>query len=155
MRKGFTLIELLVVVGFSVVIVTVGFLSLSGRQGTSELVSARKKVVALLSEARGKALGRTSSSAWGVHFEHPTSGAPFFALFITSAYSTSTEQARYALPTRVVYLTSTLVGGVSRDIYFAEGTGLPSASSSVKIELMLTPGQSSTISVASSGLIQN
>lgn len=152
-RTGTTLVELMVVMAIIAAISLFGFLSLYGRKGATDLTSTTQQIASLLSEARSRSVSQSSSTSWGVHFGNPSGGTPFFALFSTSTYSTSTMIGYYKLPATLVYATSSISLGSTKDITFNQISGLASASTSVTLFVMSGPFNSSTINVASSGAV--
>lgn len=152
-RRGFTVIELILVLGIIVILSTVSFVGLSGRKNKTELDGVTKQMVSLLREAQSRAVSQSSSTVWGARFANVTSTSPFYALFVGATYSTSTERGHYALPSGIVYATSTLSLGSSTDIVFSQISGAASTSTSIKIYLSSQPSSSSTITVSSAGAI--
>lgn len=152
---GFTLIEILVVVSVIAILSTIGLATLFGRRNRAGLESATSQIAATLREAQNRSVARENLASWGVHLDNGTSTAPFYALFYNT-YSTSTVLIRQIFSNFVGYATSSIASGASQEITFAQITGLPSASTS--IILQLTGGgnaiiATSAISISSSGLI--
>jgi len=152
-KNGFTLIELVVTLAIITVVSVVMFTSLFGWKSQADLVNVTKQAGALLREAASNAMTQEKGTAWGVHFDNATGTTPFYALFASSTYSTSSVVGSYNLPTSVGYLTSTLPVGSSKDIAFEHLSGDASASTSIGFYLLGDPTQSSTISVASTGAV--
>jgi len=153
MKKGFTLAELLVVIAIIIVLFLVIYSNFYKRKGYSELDFTTKQIVALLREAQNNAIAQNKDLEWGVYFE--STSTSFYALFNTTSYSTTTSVKRYSLPLSVRYSPSIIPLGGNLMVYFNKGTGLPSTSTSIVLELYVS-GQvlsSSTIRVNSSGLI--
>ena len=153
MKKGFTLAELLVVIAIIIIVLLVIYSNFYKRKGYSELDSTTKQIVALLREAQSNAMAQNKDLEWGVYFENTSTS--FYALFNTTSYSTTTSVKRYFLPSSVRYSPSIIPLGGNLMVYFNKGTGLPSTSTSIVLELYVS-GQvlsSSTIRVNSSGLI--
>lgn len=147
------MLELVLASGIVAVIAAVVFLNLLGRRSEVEVDSATKQIVALLREAQTRSVSQSSSTSWGVYFENSTTTPPFYSLFASSVYSTSTAFGRFRLPTSVDYVTSSLADGASTTISFQQITGLAVAPRSVSIYLLTGVSRSSTITVASSGLV--
>ncbi len=152
-RKGTTLVELLIAVALIAVIGFFAFLNLFTARGQNDLQNTTRSIAALLREARSRSVSQTSSSAWGVHLENSTTSAPFYALFFSQNYGPTSTLGYYRLPPSVGYVTSSIAAGSSREITFSQLSGLASASTSVTIYLINTPGSSSTVTVASSGAV--
>ncbi len=151
--EGFTMIEIMVVVALIVIVGVVSFLALQGRRGTSDLTNTTSRIAALLREAESRAMAQSMSVGWGVHFENGTSTAPFYALFSSSTYSAATRESYYALPVTLQYTTSSFASGATKDIVFSQITGAPSASWNVTLSVVGNAAESSTITIASSGLV--
>ncbi len=149
---GFTIVEILLTVGLMVIISSVGLLALSGRRNKVDLENTTRQMATLLREAQSRAVAQASSSAWGVHFENSTSTTPFYAIF-AGTYATTSHAGTYPLPSAVIYVSSSLASGAVREVVFARTTGAPSASTSVAVALRDSMVQSSSVSVASSGLV--
>ena len=131
-QKGFTLVELMVTVLIMLVIGAVVLYSLTTRHHTVDLTSTTQAVGGLLRQAQLDAIDQKSGTAWGVHFANPTNTAPFYVLFASSTYSTSTVFGnQYRLPTDVCYSPYSIPAGGSIDVYFNQGTGLPSTSTKI------------------------
>ncbi|OGZ01283.1 MAG: hypothetical protein A3B13_03265 [Candidatus Liptonbacteria bacterium RIFCSPLOWO2_01_FULL_45_15] len=153
-RTGTTLIELLIVISMIGVISVVALLNLLGRSAQTDLNNATEQIASLLREARSRSVSQASSTSWGVHFENSTTTAPFYALFYSQTYSTSTVLGYYRLPSGIVYATSSIASGSSIDATFAQLSGQASSSASIKIYVSgKGTSNSSTISVASSGAV--
>ena len=133
------------------VIVVSTFLS---RRSQYNLKSAVSQMAAMLRDAQSRSMNQEKGTVWGVHFENSASTTPFYALFYT-AYGSSTVVNRQILPSGVRYSSSTLASGASLDITFTQITGIPSASTSITLELTVggTAGAQESISRSGSGKI--
>ncbi len=151
LRGGFTILEVMLVMVVGAILAGILFSGLVGYRNRNDFTNTSSKIAALLREAQSSSFARSSSTAWGVHFENSTSTTPFFALF-SGTYGTSTRVGYYALPTSVAYVTSSLASGATQEITFTQITGAASASTTVTIQ-MRSSGASSTIAVASSGVV--
>ena len=154
-KNGFSLIEIFVVIGVIAILAAVSFTTLVNRRSRTEFDGTTRRVAALLREAQSHSMAQKDGTTWGVHLENSTATSPFYAIFKTS-YSTSGQIGYYRLPTSIQYATSSIAEGGSIDSTFAQISGLPSASSSITLEL--TGGgsavtASSTITVNTNGLI--
>jgi len=127
------------------------FTGLFGFQSRTEFEDTIKRVTATLREAQSRSLSRASSSVWGVHFENSTSTTPFYVLFY-GTYTTSTRVGHYPLPKTVSYTTSSLGSGATKEITFAQITGLASTATSVIIQTK-SGSASTTISINASGAV--
>lgn len=153
-KRGFTLIEVTIVVAVMIVMGVYVALSLSGRKREFDVRTTAQQIVTTLRFAQSKAVLQSSNTAWGVHFDNTVTSSPFYVLYSSSTYSQSVESDnRYALPKGVLFDTSTVPSGGSKNVYFNLMTGAASASTSVRIYLDIASSTSSTISVASSGVV--
>ncbi len=155
MRKGFSLVEILIVIGITAVIGVVVLTSLTGRRHRVELENTARQIATLLREAQSRSMSQDSSTSWGVHFENSTTTAAFYELFSGTVYSTSSVVGHYRLPNIVRFATSSVPSGSSSTVIFAQITGLPSASTTISLELVAGPGgvAGPNVSRATSGLI--
>ncbi len=151
-RNGFTVVELMVIIGLMAIIATFAFSQLSGRRGSLDLSTTTQKITTALKDAQTKAITNERESDWGVRFVNNGNGNSFFAVYAQS-YQTSTVVIRYGLPATVSYETSTVASNSFRDIIFYRLSGNPSASTTITIKSTIDGIGSSTVRVASSGLI--
>jgi prepilin-type N-terminal cleavage/methylation domain-containing protein len=151
-KKGFTLMELMVTVTLIVVLVVVATLNLTGSRNKTNLDGTTRQIGALLREAQSNAMNDKQGVGWGIHLDN-TGAAPFYALFASSTYATSTIVGRYPLTAGIIYATATLPQGSAINITFTQITGIVSASTSITLYVAGAPSLSSTISIASSGAV--
>ena len=150
-RKGTTLIEVLMVIFLITILAVVTIANLLGKRSRTELDNTASQIASLLREARSKSMLQASSTSWGVHFENATTS--FYSIFSSTTYATSVERGHYVLPSSVIYVSSTVSQGGSKDITFAQITGLSSVSTTVTFRLQRDPSSTITISIASSGVV--
>jgi len=152
-RRGFTLVELLVSIGIIVILAGVSFLALQRNRSTSELKAAMQQMVTVIRGAQSRAVSQASSTTWGVYFANATATRPFFALFSSTTYTTATQVGTYPLPPSVTYVVSTLASGATTSVIFSVGTGQANAAKTISLVLKNNPAVSSTLTIATSGLI--
>lgn len=153
-NKGATLVELLIVISVIAIISVVALLNLLGRSAQTDLNNVTEQMASLLREARSRSVSQASSTSWGVHFGNSTATTPFYALFYSQTYGTSTTIGYYRLPSGLDYATSSIPSGSSVDVTFTQLSGQASASTSIKIYVSgKGTSNSSTINVASSGAV--
>jgi prepilin-type N-terminal cleavage/methylation domain-containing protein len=146
-RTGFTLLEIIIVIALSAVLSTIGIASLRSFQRYAEIDAAANQIVAVLREARDRAVADSTSTGYGVHFE---SGR--YVRFTGSVYSaTSTVNIVYSLPP-ALELYSINLGGDS-DVIFSPLNGAPDAAGSASIRVIEDQSQSRVIQVFSTGAI--
>jgi len=154
MRNGFTLIELIISIGIVAIISSIGFINLVGYNQRKNIGLVGQEVVAVLRSAQNYSTSQESGSQWGVHFENSTSSEEidFYELFAGSSYSGSTVMQKVPLESGVIF--SSPSTGESLDIVFSAVTGLPGASSTIKVTVSGNESVSSTIIINSNGQIQ-
>lgn len=142
-NKGFTLIELLITLGITVVVATVGTISLFSYRAHQDLDLTVKEIVAVLRDTQQKSIGQVEESQWGVHFENSLTGPDFYAVFKGASYTS--PEAYHSLKSSLEFLTP--VAGESKDIVFAKVTGAPTIFSSIAVSLASDPSVIKYISV--------
>ena len=132
--RGFTLIELMIVIGIIAVLGIVSLISLRGSKNMADLTGTAKLVASSLRQAQSQSVSGYQGVPWGVHFDNATNTTPFFALFYSS-YATTTVVSRYALPLDVQFSASSVSPGSFVNVIFASISGIPSASTSITLNL--------------------
>lgn len=150
-RSGFTFLEVIMVVALTAGIGLWSYVNYSQQRPIRDLDSIRLQMSSLLRDASSRSASQSQGSAWGVRFEATSPTSSFFALFYGS-YGTTTRSQVVPLPLTLRFDTSTFSGN-TKEIIFEQRTGRVNASTSIRIYLAGRPTQSSTISVASSGLV--
>jgi len=149
-----TIAELLIVVAIISVITLISLPTLFKRRSQNDLINTTEQIASLLREARARSVSQSSSTNWGVRLGNPTTTSPFYALFYSQNYGSTTTIGYYRMPPTLVYATSNIPSGSYVDITFSQISGQASASTSVT--MYVAKGNlpsSSTISVASSGAV--
>lgn len=123
MKKGFSLIELLIVIALIMILILVIFSNFYKRKSTLDLDLTTKQIASILNEARSRAISQDKDSQWGVYFANSTSTQPFYALFYSTYYSTSTTVKKYTLPNFIYYSTSSIPLGGSLTVLFQKLSG--------------------------------
>lgn len=148
-RSGFTIVELLIVLSIIVIVgVTISF-NLVGRRSTAELSLTTQRIAALLRQAQSRSMSQVSSTSWSVHMDNGS--MPYYSLFASSTYATSSEDSRFALPTTLRF--GSVAQGNTADVFFSQLSGAASGSSSINIYMINNPSTSSTISIDTSGSV--
>ncbi len=150
--RGFSLVELVISIGIIAILASAGFISILSYKQRQALLSATQEIIAVFRNAQDRSISQESGSRWGVHFENPSADLDFFDLFQGSSYGTSTIVSRNTLPSGVQF--DNPASGASSTVIFSPITGLPDASSTIKISLINNPTSSSTIIVNTNGEIQ-
>jgi len=147
---GFTLMELLVVIAITTILSGVGVSTYINQQRAKLLDNTAQEIVGYLRYAQQKSMAQEQGKQWGVHFENPTEGQDFYALYSGAAYS-SPEETRY-LSSGIEYETPT--AGNSIDVSFNRLTGISATSTTQSITIKSTVTNSTTtISIFGQGLI--
>jgi type II secretory pathway pseudopilin PulG len=152
-KSGFTLIEVIVTLFIMIVISVISLPLLFGANRLSDLRNATREIVASLSEAQQQSADDSQATTWGVRLSNPTNTPAFFALFRGTSYASGTVTDYHRLPATVAYVTSTLALGSTTDIIFSVVSGAASQSTTVRLYSTAQKSYSSTITVASSGMV--
>ncbi|MCR4328137.1 MAG: hypothetical protein NUV53_01330 [Patescibacteria group bacterium] len=150
-RAGFSIIEITLVIFIGAMFAGLLFTGLWGYKNRNDFDTTTQEIVAVLREAQSLSAARASSTTWGIHFENSTTTAPFFAIF-SATYGTSTRTGYYRLPPSVVYVSSSIAQGDSKEIIFSQITGFLSAADSVVLQ-NISGSTSSTISITTNGVV--
>lgn len=147
---GFTLLELLIVIGITGILATIGVSTYISHQKSKLLDTTAQEIVNYLKYAQQKSIAQETQSQWGVHFENPTSGQGFYALYKGSSYS-SPEETRY-LPDGIIFSSPPVAS--STDISFSKlrGENYSGSNQSITIQSNFN-NATTTISVSVQGLI--
>jgi prepilin-type N-terminal cleavage/methylation domain-containing protein len=150
---GFTLVELLISIAIIVILGAVTFGSFLNAKNSGDLSNTAKQIAALVRQAQTQSVQDYRGAAWGVRFANGAGSpsATFYAFF-SGAYSTSTTTGYYRLPTTVAFTSSTLPASSSRDVIFSPISGF-TTSTSIGLYLVGQPSMSSTILIATSGVV--
>ena len=149
---GFTLIELVISIGILAILAGIGFISIINYKQRQALSSATQEIVTVLRNAQDRSISQESGNRWGVYFENPLSGSAFYDLFQGLNYATNTIVSRNVLPSGIQF--DTPASGSSSTIIFSPVTGLPNSQTTIKISLLNSSTNSSTIIVSANGKIQ-
>jgi hypothetical protein len=94
------------------------------------------EVVAFIYETQQKSVGQHEGSQWGVHFENPADGTPFYASFKGASYYGTSGQE---IPDNALDF-SYPANGQSLDMIFNKISGQTSDGQFKKIYVQLNPG---------------
>ncbi|MBI2034047.1 MAG: hypothetical protein HYT13_03035 [Candidatus Liptonbacteria bacterium] len=153
-NRGFSVIELVLVIGIIVVIGAFTLPNLLGRKSVNDLTNVVNQMSITLREAQSRAISQSGGVEWGVRFDN--GNPPYFAMFSTPIYDSTTRAIYNRLPQGIGYVTSTLDVNASISVIFNQITGRPSQP--IFLILYITRGgfPSSTIgtvAVATSGAV--
>lgn len=151
-HNAFTLIELLIVVGIVTVLAAVGIMNLLNYTQRQDLDFTAREIVSVLRNAQNRSVSQEDGLRWGVYFENPAAGTDFYDLFKGATYSGGTLVSRATLRSGVQFVIPAT--GATSTIIFSPATGLPTASTTVKISLVSNSAASSTITINANGGIQ-
>lgn len=146
---GFTILELLIVIGITAAlsVVSVGFYA--NHQKVKILENTAQEITSYLHYAQQKSVSQEQGLQWGVHFDNPTSGSDFYALYTGTTYSSPIE-TKY-LPNGIEFQTPT--PGSSTDASYEKLTGLLYGGSYQQITLINASGLTKNILTCQQGLI--
>ncbi len=163
-NTGFTLIELLITVAIVGVISIIGVVNFLGYRQRQDVNLTAQEIISVLREAQNKSISQeasstasqtaTSTEQWGVFFQNATSTADldYYDLFWGASYSESNISSRKTLRSSVQF--DTPLTGIATSTVFNPMTGLPVASTTIKISLISNASISSTIVVNDNGKIE-
>jgi prepilin-type N-terminal cleavage/methylation domain-containing protein len=148
--SGFTLIELLISMAILIIVASTSFVYLGGYRRTANIDSALQKIVSFTREAQMRAKNGQDGVAWGVHWENPSSGEDFYALF-KDAYISATSAIEIIKLGNAVEFTDPIVGNYD-EVIFQRVTGNPVASSTtIAISSKISGALTKTITINSLG----
>ena len=159
MKKGFTLIELLIVITVSVILLTIGTISLSRLNSGNTVDLEAQQLVAVLRNAQEKAADQDGNSRWGVYFDtvaqrnryslyrvnETKKATPGFAGIPGDVIDTHTLDAQLLLTLQGSNVTSSLI--------FSKATGRPVATTTIEISSTGTQPMIKDITVTAQGRI--
>lgn len=148
--KGFTLLETLIVVAVTATIAVVGIGYYMNASKANILERTAQEIVSLLKYAQQNSVSQKDSEQWGVHFENPTSGKDFYALYKGATYSSPIE-TKY-LPDGVEFQFPSMGNSLNISFNKLTGTNYSGVDQSVIIQLV-SLNTTTTISVSSQGVI--
>lgn len=151
MRKGFTLIEILVGLAFISILSSMAVITYVRAQRKASLDTLSQQTVSILRRAQQKAIAQEEETAWGVHFENPTSTPAFIALFTGAAYNPINIRESSFLPKPLIFITP--ASGATADVIFSKFTGTPAGPQDIVIQVEGEPALTRTITVNAAGIV--
>ena len=149
-KKGFTMLEFLIVIGITATLSVVGVGFYINQQKAKLLELTAQEIASYLKYTQQKSVSQEQGLQWGVHFDNPTSGSDFYALYTGTTYSSPIE-TKY-LPAGIIFTTPAT--GNSANISFNKLTGTNYSGTSQSLVIQSTSNSATTtISVFSQGLI--
>ncbi len=149
---AFSLIELVVVI---TIILAVGSFSVANYlnfRNRQRLDLTVREIGAVLRDAQGNAVSQQFGDSWGVRFENPAEGDDFYAMFAGASYSAASTTRRAVLSSTVRF--SDPAAGSAKNVIFAKATGLPSASTTIIMELAGNSSVSRSVIVDDNGAVR-
>jgi len=129
--SGFTIIEVLLTVAIMAILSAISVGSYLSTHRRTLLDSTSQEMTVYLRFAQQKALSQEEGQDWGIHFENPSSGAGFYALFFGNPYNSGNVRERIYLPGGIKYLVPS--PGLTIDVIFERLSGTPNGSQSIEI----------------------
>ena len=117
---AFTLLEIIIVIAITATMATIGIGYYANISKTKLLDKTAEEIVAYLKYAQQNSIIQKDGNQWGVHFENPSSGQDFYALYTGTTYSSPIE-IKY-LPQGIEFVIPSTAS--SADISFTKLTGL-------------------------------
>ncbi len=160
-RAGFTFIEVLLVLGITAILLVVGVLNTFNYVTRQKLETEARAAVAMLRDAQARAMGQDDESRWGVYFASESGSTRDYYVFFQAdetlvASSSYTGVPGTALEQRTMESNITFVSpvaGSSSTILFSKVSGLPSASTTVSLQLIDNDASLKTIFISGNGKI--
>ncbi len=151
--KGFTLIELLITIAITVAAATFGAMNLISHRRERDVNFTIQEIIAVLRNAQSRSIAQEEGSRWGIYFNNPSGDSnDFYELFKGVNYASGTVVSKIVLRSNIQF--DIPASGSSSTLIFTPITGLPNASTTVKISLIGKPTSSSTIIINNNGEIQ-
>jgi prepilin-type N-terminal cleavage/methylation domain-containing protein len=147
--RGFTLMEIIISMAILALFGTISVIYLGSYRRSVSIDTEAEKIVAYLRQAQNRATSGESGVDWGVHFDNPSSGDDYYALFQGDAYTSSVE---------TIYLSNQIqfsypAPGGTENIVFQRISGWPVATKSVTIQSVVNSNLNRIISINSAGQI--
>jgi len=150
---GFTLIEILVVVGIMFLFLGMSVLQLRSFQQGSHLENTAREVASALRLAQNRTLASQDSSQYGVYFDTTTTPHQY-TLFQGSSYiARITAKDEITLVNKEIEISGIVLEGTS-EVVFLRLSGQASVEGSVTFRQVSDPTETATITVLSSGVIE-
>ena len=149
MKRGFTLLEMILVLAVIAVVSGILLGAFASFREASQLTETHSSIIGILKDARSRTLASKGNSNHGVHFEEIKT-----VLFKGSTYSSSDPSNEiYLLPAGIKISSINLTGGAA-DTVFTRLLGTTTASGKITITSKRDSGQSKTIDILSTGVIE-
>ncbi len=145
-KSGFTLIELLIVIGITVLMSTIGLLTLVNVRANQQLRLTSENLVTFLRDAQQKSISQESGLQWGVRFTHQAGGRDSYQLISGPGFNPAGSVV--TLPNGVEFASA------YSDVTFAPSTGLPGAPATLIMRLTGNTSTIRTITINAQGVIQ-
>ena len=149
-KKGFTMLELLIVIGITATLSVVGVGFYINQQKAKILENTAQEIANYLHYTQQKSISQEQGLQWGVHFENPSSGSDFYALYTGTTYSSPIE-TKY-LPAGIIFTTPATGNSINISFNKLTGTNYSGTNQSLIIQ-SISNSATTTISVFSQGLI--
>jgi len=146
------LLEILIVFGVTAILAAATAPGFFRYWDARQLTGRVNNVVALLRQTQVRAVSQEGGNQWGVHFEHPASGAKFYQVF-SGTWATGTREIRTNIGSKLTFVAP--ASGNSTDVIFAKRTGLPTAATAITLALLSsTSTTQQSVTVTAQGTIE-
>lgn len=147
-KKGLTLIEIIVVIAIAVLLMAISFYSFSALRNNSSLQKNVVQAKAVLEEARSLSISEKSDTAYGVQIQSDR-----LILFRGTTYNSADSQNKTLLLGANAVIENISLNGGGSAVVFKKITGGTDNSGTFRIRMTNISNSSSTISIASTGII--
>ncbi|MBI5147912.1 MAG: prepilin-type N-terminal cleavage/methylation domain-containing protein [Parcubacteria group bacterium] len=151
-NRGFSLIELVVVMTIILVVGSFSVANYLNFRNRQRLDLTVREIGAVLRDAQGNAISQQFGDSWGVRFENPASEDDFYAMFVGASYVVASTTRRVSLPLPARF--SDPAPGSAKNVIFSKATGLPSASTTIILELASDPSVTRSVIIDDSGAVK-
>lgn len=149
---AFTLYELLIVIAITAALGAVGIANYFGIRNKNLLENRVGEIVADIRFAMTRARAQEENEQWNIRFTNPSgAGNDYYEMWRGTSYASGTIHARVQLPTTLRFTDP--AASSTKDIAFSKATGLPTASSTIVVELT-TSGNTGTINIDLQGRVE-
>jgi len=150
---GYTLTELLIVIAIIGIISGIVFVSSPNLRRFKELTLTTQEIMSVIRDTQNRSMTQESGQRWGIRFQNSTSTNHSYTVFKGLSYASGTVVATYYLKPYIQF--SDPSTGLAKEVVFLPISGLPQASTTIKINLVPNSNVSTTIVINENGKIQN
>ncbi|OIO33079.1 MAG: hypothetical protein COZ49_03610 [Candidatus Yonathbacteria bacterium CG_4_10_14_3_um_filter_47_65] len=147
-HKGFTALEVLLVVALFAILASIVIPPFAEFRTSKMIETISGEVVSLLAEARADTISSKNDSQYGVHFESSR------AVFFKGSVFTEPDSDNFEIAIDpVVEISDIVLASGGSDVVFEKITGATSEPGMITISVVSDPSQSSTVTIAATGIV--